>query len=111
MCYEKLVFQCKQKNLVLSTGLVKKGELTADVESASILSEYTFSCFCDSYPCCFLQRYHVLALFYCYHNQTAQAMEVWKKYALTLYQNILEEKKRFYYFLLKVFERITLQGL
>ena len=38
-------------------------------------------------------------------------MEVWKKYALTLYQNILEEKKSFYYFLLKVFERITLQGL
>ena len=45
----------------------------------------------------FLQRYHALALFYCYHNQTAQAMEVWKKYALTLYQNILEEKKGFHY--------------
>ena len=28
-------------------------------------------------------------------------MEVWKKYALTLYQNILEEKKGFYYFPLK----------
>jgi len=59
----------------------------------------------------FLQRYHALALFYCYHNQTAQAMEVWKKYALTLYQNILEEKKGFYNFPLDVFERITLQGL
>ena len=56
----------------------------------------------------FLQRYHALALFYCYHNQTAQAMEVWKKYALTLYQNMLEEKNGFYYFPLKVFERITL---
>ena len=38
-------------------------------------------------------------------------MEVWKKYALTLYQNILEEKKGFYHFPLNVFERITLQGL
>ena len=97
------MFQCKQKNLVLSTGLVKKGELTADVESASILSEYTFSCFCDSYPCCFLQRYHVLALFYCYHNQTAQAMEVWKKYAPTLYQNILENILKFLLFPVKSF--------
>lgn len=32
------------------------------------------------------ERYHVLALFYCYHNQTAQAMEVWKK--------IIQEKIR-----------------
>ena len=31
--------------------------------------------------CCF-QRHHSLALFYCYHNQPAQALAVWKRCAV-----------------------------